>query len=106
MFERVPPWLATHYDADIIGFNKDSHQWWLKMQDDHSQLFESSGFREPLYRVYQTGEKLRKAREKERDLGAVLADLGVDGILDELVYSVLRAPHCPIPFVRTGFPVY
>ena len=84
MFERVPPWLATHYDADIIGFNKDSHQWWLKMQDDHSQLFESSGFREPLYRVYQTGEKLRKAREKERDLGAVLADLGVDGILDEL----------------------
>ena len=84
MFERVPPWLAMHYDADIIGFNRDSHHWWLKMQDDHSQLFESSGYREPLYRVYQTGEKFRKAREKERELGAVLAELDMYDVVEEL----------------------
>ncbi len=83
-FERAPPWLANRYNADIVRFTKDSHVGWSAMKRDHPELFDEAGFREPLYRVYQSAEKFAGARRLEAALGAVLEEIPLDRLAGEL----------------------
>lgn len=83
-FESVPSWLAQRYNTDIVRFNKDSYVGWQTLRREHAELFESAGFREPLYRVYQSAEKFQKARRNEAALGAVLQEFAQEQIPGEL----------------------
>lgn len=107
VFESVPSWLAKRYNADIIRFNKDSHVGWRVLRREHAELFESAGFREPLYRVYQSPEKFKKARRNEAALGAVLQELAPEQISEELpaLAEAMSAGHIAGALKVVGFSV-
>lgn len=76
--ERVPPWLAREYNADIIGFNIRSHTGWHRIFAQHPELLRGTGFVGRLVRLYQTQAGFARGRASEAEIGALQAELSLD----------------------------
>ena len=83
-FEAVTRDLATRFNEDLISFNRESEPLWREMIAVHSELFQKSGFKPSLFRVYATGEQFARAQVTESAIGSVKRILSSDEIAGEL----------------------
>lgn len=70
-FESVSQKLASRFNQDIISFNRESEPLWRSMIADHPALFQQSGFRPGLFRLYATEEKFVRAQLSEKAIGSL-----------------------------------
>lgn len=83
-FERVPAWLASRYDRDIISFNQESQPLWRGMMQEAPDLFDGVGFRDGLVRLYATRQKLERGLAVERSIGAFRRQIALDRLVEEM----------------------
>ena len=70
-FEAVTRDLAVRFNEDIISFNQESEPLWREMIALHPVLFQKSGFKPGLFRLYATPEKFTRAQETEEAIGSL-----------------------------------
>jgi len=106
-FEAVTRVLATRFNQDIISFNRESEPLWLEMIAAHPGLFQKSGFKPGLYRLYATREKFARAQITETAIGALKRILSLDEIARELpaLRDALAANAIAGALEVTGFSV-
>jgi D-amino-acid dehydrogenase len=74
-FKAVPPWLASAYNADILGLNRRSGDLWDELERTRPQLFEDVELRHDILRLYQDPAHLAAATRRQRAVGALRAEL-------------------------------
>ena len=83
-FEAVTRDLATRFNEDIIAFNRESEPLWREMIAANSVIFQKSGFKSGLFRLYATREKFERATVTEAAIGSLKHILNPDEIAGEL----------------------
>lgn len=71
-FERVPAWLARSFNADIFSFTQESKLLWDTWIGGDRDLFEGSGMRHGLLRLYSDARRLELAVQRHDAVGATL----------------------------------
>jgi glycine/D-amino acid oxidase-like deaminating enzyme len=96
-FENLPTWLASQYNQDIFGFNKESHLLWEKWKIEDPELFSSSFLKEGIYRLFSDKDTFRQKASIQSDIGACKKLLSpkdvanLNPILEEAVQNGLIA---------------
>ncbi len=106
-FEAVTRDLATQFNEDIISFNRESEPLWREMIAAHPVLFQKSGFKPGLFRIYATEEKFARAQVSEAAIGSLKRILRASEIAGELpaLRDALAANAIAGALEVTGFSV-
>ncbi|KAI1300930.1 FAD dependent oxidoreductase-domain-containing protein [Xylaria venustula] len=81
-YENLPPWLANHYNEDILSLSRDSRLGWNQWQEREPELFSSCELRRDILRLYSDPQHLREAIIRHSRIGATIRVLSPDEVRD------------------------
>jgi D-amino-acid dehydrogenase len=70
-FERVPPWLARSYTADILALNRTSGDLWDQWLAVEPELFSGMSLSHDILRLYSCRTQLRESIERQVMVGSL-----------------------------------
>ncbi|KAI0964800.1 FAD dependent oxidoreductase-domain-containing protein [Xylaria arbuscula] len=81
-YEILPPWLANHYNEDILSLSRDSRLGWEQWQEREPELFSSCELRRDILRLYSDPQHLQEATIRQNRIGATIRVLSPDEVHD------------------------
>ncbi|RZS33872.1 D-amino-acid dehydrogenase [Herbihabitans rhizosphaerae] len=81
-FHQLPPWLADNYNADIFEVNRRAGDGWTRLLASDPDLFETTGYRDVILRLYSDEEYYRWHVARNEKVGAIRTVLTPNQVRD------------------------
>jgi glycine/D-amino acid oxidase-like deaminating enzyme len=83
-FERVPPWLARSYTADILALNRASGELWDSWLEEEADLFSEMTLTHDVLRLYSCRTQLKESIERQVMVGSLRGVYSPSAVKEEV----------------------